>query len=106
MSILYNAKLVQIPNIQPTKFKSISSTSKKPILNINCTHSITNIATKQIMIGLMTFLENLLEIKKPKGRNGKIFPIIFLKAYGSVIFLKYGNMLLKGMTFIFLILLC
>ena len=74
MSILYNAKLVQIPNIQPTKFKSISSTSKKPILNINCTHSITNIATKQIMIGLMTFLENLLEIKNLKEEMVKYSP--------------------------------
>ena len=65
---------MQIPNIQPTKFKSISSTSKKPILNINCTHSITNIATKQIMIGLMTFLENLLEIKNLKEEMVKYSP--------------------------------
>ena len=106
MSTAFKTKPTQIPNKHPTKFKSTSSTSKKPILNTNCIHSITNITAIQSIIDFKIFLENMLQKKNPKGRNNTIFPAIFLKANGSVIFLKYGDILLKGMRFKFIIPFC
>lgn len=69
-----------MPNNAPIKFKIISSTSKKPILNNNCMHSIESITDMQITKVLNTFLLFLFETKNPKGIKTRMFARMFLKA--------------------------
>lgn len=65
-------------------------------------HSIESITDMQMTKVLNTFLLFLFETKNPKGIKTRMFAIMFLKAKGSVIFLRYGDMLLNGIKFIFL----
>ena len=69
-----------MPINDPIKFNIISSTSKNPILNNNCMHSIESITPRQIISALNTFLMFLFEAKNPKGIKTRMFAIMFLKA--------------------------
>lgn len=69
-----------MPINDPIKFNIISSTSKNPILNNNCMHSIESITDKQIVKVLNTFLLFLFETKNPKGIKTRMLAIMFLKA--------------------------
>lgn len=69
-----------MPINDPIKFNIISSTSKNPILNNNCMHSIESITDMQMTKVLNTFLLFLFETKNPKGIKTRIFAIMFLKA--------------------------
>lgn len=69
-----------MPINDPIKFNIISSTSKNPILNNNCMHSIESITDKQMTKVLNTFLLFLFETKNPKGIKTRMFARMFLKA--------------------------
>ena len=69
-----------MPINDPIKFNIISSTSKNPILNNNCMHSIESITDKQMAKVLKTFLLFLFETKNPKGIKTRMLAIMFLKA--------------------------
>lgn len=69
-----------MPINDPIKFNIISSTSKNPILNNNCMHSIESITDMQMTKVLNTFLLFLFETKNPKGIKTRMLAIMFLKA--------------------------
>lgn len=69
-----------MPINDPIKFNIISSTSKNPILNNNCMHSIESITDMQMTKVLNTFLLFLFETKNPKGIKTRMFARMFLKA--------------------------
>ena len=69
-----------MPINDPIKFNIISSTSKNPILNNNCMHSIESITDIQMTKVLNTFLLFLFETKNPKGIKTRMLARMFLKA--------------------------